>query len=171
MVGRLRVFDAKFSRRPCHWWGPGSSDIQPMAAQHGPSSPRNIPGAASSFMGGTIAASTTQNFIWGPADGNQPYYTLNGGQTWNPITLPGVSSWSDSIGHTISGRARSPQTASSRTRSICITPAPECSKQQAAVRHGARCMRVRLRPTTTITRKSCRFRQVRKSVFHRRHSG
>jgi len=53
-----------------------------------------LPGAGSSYIGGTIAASTTQNFIWAPADGNQPYYTLNGGQTWNPITLPGISSWS-----------------------------------------------------------------------------
>ena len=24
----------------------------------------------------------------------QPYYTLNGGETWNPIILPGVTSWS-----------------------------------------------------------------------------
>ena len=23
-----------------------------------------------------------------------PYYTLNGGETWNPVILPGVSSWS-----------------------------------------------------------------------------
>ena len=45
-------------------------------------------------MGGTIAASTPQNIIWAPAQGNQPYYTLNGGTTWSPITLPGVTSWS-----------------------------------------------------------------------------
>ena len=45
-------------------------------------------------MGGTIAASTPQNIIWAPADGFQPYYTLNGGATWNAITLPGVTSWS-----------------------------------------------------------------------------
>ena len=53
-----------------------------------------IPGAGSSFIGGTIAASTPSNIIWAPADGYDPYYTLNGGTTWNPITLPGVSSWS-----------------------------------------------------------------------------
>ncbi len=56
--------------------------------------PSFIPGADTSFMGGTIAASTPSDIIWAPAEGNQPYYTLNGGQTWNPITLPGVTSWS-----------------------------------------------------------------------------
>ena len=45
-------------------------------------------------IGGTIAASTPENIIWAPADSSQPYYTLDGGNTWNPITLPGVSSWS-----------------------------------------------------------------------------
>src|ERR1700730_17802320 len=41
-----------------------------------------------------MAASTPQNIIVAPADGVQPYYTLNGGLTWNPVTLPGVTSWS-----------------------------------------------------------------------------
>ena len=45
-------------------------------------------------FGGTIAASTPENIIWSPSGGVDPYYTLDGGQTWNPITLPGVSSWS-----------------------------------------------------------------------------
>ena len=44
--------------------------------------------------GGTIAASTPQDIVWAPAGGKQPYYTLNGGTTWNPIILPGVTSWS-----------------------------------------------------------------------------
>ena len=51
-----------------------------------------FPGQAN---GGTIAASTPENIIDAPADGVQPYYTLNGGVTWNPITLPGVTSWSN----------------------------------------------------------------------------
>ncbi|WP_426614776.1 beta strand repeat-containing protein [Bradyrhizobium sp. McL0616] len=45
-------------------------------------------------VGGTIAASTPQNIVWAPSGGVAPYYTLNGGVTWNTITLPGVSSWS-----------------------------------------------------------------------------
>jgi hypothetical protein len=50
-----------------------------------------FPGQAN---GGTIAASTPQNIILAPGDGVQPYYTLNGGATWNPLNLPGVSDWS-----------------------------------------------------------------------------
>ncbi|HEV3341909.1 MAG TPA: hypothetical protein VG125_16195, partial [Pirellulales bacterium] len=43
--------------------------------------------------GGSIAASTPDNILWAPANGNHPYYTLNGGETWNSVVLPGVSSW------------------------------------------------------------------------------
>jgi Bacterial Ig domain len=44
-------------------------------------------------IGGTIAASSPTDIIWAPAGGIDPYYTLNGGVTWNTITLPGVSNW------------------------------------------------------------------------------
>ena len=49
-------------------------------------------------FGGDIAASTPDNIIFAKANGSQPYYTLDGGHTWHPITLPGVSSWSGFIG-------------------------------------------------------------------------
>src|SRR5581483_3787458 len=54
-----------------------------------------IPGAAVTSRGGTIAASTPTDIVWAEAGGHDPYYTLDGGQTWNPITLPGVSDWSN----------------------------------------------------------------------------
>ena len=54
--------------------------------------PTDPPGGSN---GGTIAASTPSNVIWASASGVQPYYTLNGGETWSPVVLPGVSSWSN----------------------------------------------------------------------------
>jgi hypothetical protein len=53
-----------------------------------------IPGAGTNYIGGTIAASSPTDIVWAPADGNQPYYTLNGGISWSPVVLPGVTSWS-----------------------------------------------------------------------------
>ena len=77
------------------WWGPDEqSGYSTNGGQTWTAFPSFIPGAGSNFIGGTIAASTPQNIIWAPADNQQPYYTLDGGTTWNPITLPGVSSWS-----------------------------------------------------------------------------
>ena len=51
-------------------------------------------GAGTNFIGGTIAASTPTNIIWAPSGGVDPFYTLDGGISWHPITLPGISSWS-----------------------------------------------------------------------------
>ena len=53
-----------------------------------------FPTIPSTSYGGNIAASTPLNWIFLSA-GQQPYYTLNGGSTWNLITLPGVSSYSN----------------------------------------------------------------------------
>ena len=53
-----------------------------------------MPALPGKSIGGTIAASSPTDIVWAPADGVQPYYTLNGGETWNPITLPGVTDWS-----------------------------------------------------------------------------
>jgi hypothetical protein len=76
------------------WWGTEESGYSTNGGQTWTKFASFPPGASSSYMGGTIAASTTQNIVWAPADGYQPYYTLNGGNTWTGITLPGVSSWS-----------------------------------------------------------------------------
>jgi hypothetical protein len=77
------------------WWGTEESGYSTNGGQTWTEFPTELPGAGTSFIGGTIAASTPENIIWAPADGYQPYYTLNGGETWNPITLPGVTSWSN----------------------------------------------------------------------------
>jgi hypothetical protein len=75
------------------WFGTEESGYSTDGGQTWTAFPTFIPGAGTDFIGGTIAASTPENIIWAPADNTQPYYTLNGGETWNPITLPGVSSW------------------------------------------------------------------------------
>lgn len=36
--------------------------------------------------------------IYAAANGGQPYYTKNGGATWLPISLPGVSNWTGFLG-------------------------------------------------------------------------
>ena len=77
------------------WWGVEDSGYSTDGGTTWTKFATDIPGAGSSYIGGTIAASTTQNFIWAPANGNQPYYTLNGGQTWTPVTLPGITTWSN----------------------------------------------------------------------------
>ena len=94
LVGRLRFVGSELSRRARGLVGQRKSGYSTNGGQTWTNFASDIPGADSSFIGGTIAASTPQNIIWAPADGIQPYYTLNGGATWNPITLPGVTSWS-----------------------------------------------------------------------------
>lgn len=76
------------------WWGTEETGFSTNGGRTWTNFPAAIQGAGSSFMGGTIAASTPKNIIWAPADGNNPYYTRDGGKTWSPVSLPGVSSWS-----------------------------------------------------------------------------
>ncbi len=76
------------------WWGVEESGYSSDGGQTWKTFASTPPGASSAYMGGTIAASSPMNIVWAPADKNQPYYTTNGGTTWSPVTLPGVSSWS-----------------------------------------------------------------------------
>ena len=75
------------------YWNNEESGYSTNGGQTWTSFATDIPGASTSFIGGTIAASTPENIIWAPSGGEQPYYTLNGGKTWTAITLPGVTSW------------------------------------------------------------------------------
>lgn len=52
-----------------------------------------IPESARGTAGGSIAASTPQNFVWVPGQNRRPAYTLDGGKTWGDVTLPGVSDY------------------------------------------------------------------------------
>jgi hypothetical protein len=74
--------------------GPQESGYSTNDGQTWTAFPTLPPGGS---FGGNIAASTPSNIIFASA-GNQPYYTLDGGNTWHPISLPGVSNWSNFIG-------------------------------------------------------------------------
>src|SRR5581483_1975462 len=74
------------------WWG---NDEESGYSTNDGQTWTPFPTELQNVMGGTIAASTPENIIWAPADRTNPYYTLDGGQTWTPITLPGVTNWNN----------------------------------------------------------------------------
>jgi hypothetical protein len=76
------------------WWGTEESGYSTNGGQTWTSFASFPPGADSSYMGGTIAASSPLNIVWAPADGYPAYYTTNGGTSWSLVSLPGISSWS-----------------------------------------------------------------------------
>ncbi len=42
------------------------------------------------YYGGSIAASTSTNFVWAPSNCGDPFYTTNGGMSWTKIVISGV---------------------------------------------------------------------------------
>jgi hypothetical protein len=77
------------------WYGTEESGYSTNGGQTWTDFPTELSTNGTNYVGGTIAASTPQNIIWAPSGGVDPYYTLNGGETWNAITLPGVTSWAN----------------------------------------------------------------------------
>ncbi len=56
--------------------------------------PQGSTNAVTTFGFGSMAVSAPGNIVWVPAYGRRPEYTKDGGRTWLPITLPGVSNYS-----------------------------------------------------------------------------
>ena len=75
------------------WWGTEQSGYSTDGGQTWNVFP-TMPSFASQTIGGTIAASSPTDIVWAPADGFAPVYTKDGGHTWNPVVLPGVTDWS-----------------------------------------------------------------------------
>ena len=75
------------------WWGTEESGYSTNGGQTWTPFASFPVWAGSAEIGGAIAASSPTDFVWMPTDGYQPYYTLNGGVTWNPVVLPGASGW------------------------------------------------------------------------------
>ncbi|WP_426442336.1 hypothetical protein [Bradyrhizobium genosp. P] len=75
------------------WWGVEQSGYSTDGGQTWREFP-TMPSFAGTTIGGTIAASSPTDIVWAPADGVAPQYTTDGGLTWNPVVLPGVTDWS-----------------------------------------------------------------------------
>jgi Big-like domain-containing protein/putative peptidoglycan binding protein len=58
-----------------------------------PSYPSTDPVSTYNGDGGSIAAASSTDIVWYPANGFQPSYSLDGGNTWNLVSLPGSPVW------------------------------------------------------------------------------
>jgi hypothetical protein len=76
------------------WWGNEESGYSTDGGKTWTKFASEAP-TANGQIGGSIAASSPTDIVWAPANGAAPYYTTNGGATWNPVVLPGVTDWSD----------------------------------------------------------------------------
>lgn len=76
------------------WWGAENSGFSTDGGKTWQKF-EDYPEFASQSIGGTIAASSPTNFIWAPANGFAPAYTLDGGATWTTIDLPDQSDWTN----------------------------------------------------------------------------
>lgn len=83
----------------------GSSDKSAYSSDGGATwtpfasnAPANAPGA----FGGTIAASTTTNFVWFPSNNGRPYYTTNGGTSWALCSFPAEIATTGELGWSFS---------------------------------------------------------------------
>jgi hypothetical protein len=84
--------DPKFIVGISDWWGQENSGF---SADGGKTWQKfaGLPSFALNSVGGSIAASSSTNFIWVPAGGSAPAYTLDGGKTWVDINIPGQTDW------------------------------------------------------------------------------
>lgn len=59
----------------------------------------NAPASINGTAGGSIAASTSTNFVWVPTDNgsrpNSPWYTTDAGNTWRAVSIPGVPTFGE----------------------------------------------------------------------------
>jgi hypothetical protein len=85
--------NSKFIVGISDWWGVENSGFSTDGG-HTWQKFAGLPSFAMSSVGGSIAASSSTNFIWAPAGGAAPAYTLDGGVTWKTISIPGKTDWS-----------------------------------------------------------------------------
>jgi hypothetical protein len=76
------------------WWGIEESGYSTDGGQTWTSFPA-FPNWPEAPIGGAIAASTPNNIVWVPSNRKAPYYTKDGGRTWQQVNLPGNPDLSD----------------------------------------------------------------------------
>lgn len=64
--------------------------------------PSNAPANAPGNWGGTIAVSTSTNMVWAPANNGRPFFTLDGGKSWQLALFPGDLPTSGELGWSFS---------------------------------------------------------------------
>ena len=77
-----------------NWWGAEQSSYSTNGGQTWTAFV-SYPPFGGQTIGGSIAVSSPTNIVWAAANGFQPYYTTNGGTIWTPVTLPGISSFTN----------------------------------------------------------------------------
>src|SRR5262249_26381849 len=74
-----------------NWWGIEKSAFSTDGGQNWMPFATYPPATANAKIGGSIAASTPKNIVWAPSNNSLPYYTKDGGTTWMPTSIGGVT--------------------------------------------------------------------------------
>ena len=75
------------------WWGQDNSGFSTDGGKTWQKF-SSLPSFAMNSVGGSIAAASPTNFVWVPAGGSAPAYTLDGGKSWQTVEIPGKTDWS-----------------------------------------------------------------------------
>jgi hypothetical protein len=72
-----------------NWW---DSDMSGLSRDGGRTWTRfsRLPGEVPVKIGGSIAAASADNFVWVPSNNANPWRTIDGGENWAVINVPGV---------------------------------------------------------------------------------
>jgi photosystem II stability/assembly factor-like uncharacterized protein len=86
--------DPAFFTAIIDWWGIEESGYSTDGGHSWTTFPA-FPNWPEPPIGGAIAASTPNNIVWVPSNRKAPYYTKDGGRTWQRVNLPGNPDLSD----------------------------------------------------------------------------
>ncbi len=140
------------------WWGTEESGYSTNGGQTWTKFPTEIPGAGSSFMGGTIAASTPKTSSGRPRADRSLITRSTGVRPGPRSRFPASRVGADLTGSIISISGRSPPTECWPTPFIFTIPAKGCSRPPTGARVGRTCIPVTSKAMVrwpVSTRRSC----------------